>query len=131
MIAHLAKLPAERFEASRRFFAQAVKRDAAAYAAVVAAHKQHKGGHSVVERALYEAARVPLQVAEHAAALKEELRRLALAAPAKFASDIETAAELAKAAFNGAMANVRVNLDSMTDVSLIAELRELVSKLPA
>ncbi len=131
MIAHLAKLPAERFEASRRFFAQAVKRDAAAYAAVVAAHKQHKGGHSVVERALYEAARVPLQVAEHAAALKEELRRLALASPAKFASDIETAAELAKAAFNGAMANVRVNLDSMTDVSLIAELRELVSKLPA
>lgn len=130
MIANLAKVPAERFEAARRFFAQAVKRDAAAYAAVVAAQKQHKNGHSqAIEQALYEAARVPLQVAEHAASLKDELRRLAGTVPKKFDSDIETAAELARAAFNGAMANVRINLASMTDASLIAELRELVSKL--
>jgi glutamate formiminotransferase len=130
MVASLATLPAEVFEAARRFFGEAVKRDAAAYAAVVAAYKHPKESRApLVEHALFEAARVPLQVAERAAGLKGDLRRLLAAGPAKFRSDIETAQELARAAFNGAMANVRVNLESMNDENLIAQLREMVSKL--
>ena len=42
MVSGIAKLPAEAFEADRRFFAEAVKRDAAAFEAVVAAHKKAK-----------------------------------------------------------------------------------------
>ena len=42
MVAGLAKLPTEAFEADRRFFAEAVKRDAEAYQKVVAAYKKPK-----------------------------------------------------------------------------------------
>jgi glutamate formiminotransferase / formiminotetrahydrofolate cyclodeaminase len=129
MVAGLAKLPAEAFDADRRFFAEAVSRDAASYECVRAAYKKPKDERGpFVEQALHEAARVPLEVAETAAGLGERLRALASAAPDKFGSDIATAQSLARAAIEGALANVRINIASMKDEPAIAGLRERLAK---
>jgi formiminotetrahydrofolate cyclodeaminase len=130
MVSGLAKMPADAFETDRKFFAEAVKRDAASYDGVRAAYKRPKDERApFVEQALHEAAVVPLEVAEAATALKSRLRELAVTAPAKFGSDIETAQGLAQAGINGALANVRINIESMKDESLIAPLRERLGKL--
>jgi glutamate formiminotransferase len=130
MVSGLAKLPGDAFEADRKFFAEAVKRDAASYDAVRAAYKRPKDERApFVEQALHGAAVVPLEVAEAAAALKTRLGHLAAAAPAKFGSDIETARGLAQAGIDGALANVRINIESMKDESLIAPVRERLAKL--
>ncbi|HUE24896.1 MAG TPA: glutamate formimidoyltransferase [Bryobacteraceae bacterium] len=130
MVSGLAKLPADAFEADRKFFAEAVKRDAASYDAVRAAYKRPKDERApFVEQALHKAAEVPLEVAEAATLLKGRLRGLAAIASAKFGSDIETAQGLAQAGIDGALANVRINIASMKDESLIAPLRERLGKL--
>ncbi len=130
MVSGLAKLPADAFEADRKFFAEAVKRDAASYDGVRAAYKRPKDERApFVEQALHEAAVVPLEVAEAATALKSRLRDLAASTPAKFGSDIETAQGLAQAGIDGALANVRINIASMKDEALIAPLRERLGKL--
>ena len=131
MVSGLAKLPTDAFEGDRKFFAEAVKRDAASYDGVRAAYKRPKDERApFVQQALHEAAAVPLEVAEAATALKNRLRELAGAAPAKFGSDIETAQGLAQAGIDGALANVRINIASMKDESLVAPLRERLAKLP-
>ena len=130
MVMGLTKLPTEDFDTSRRFFARAVKRDAEAYSAVMAAYKRPKeerGPH--VEQALLHAATVPLEVAEEAAGLKERLHTLAEAAPPKFLSDIETALALAGAAQTGALANVRINIQFMKDAGAVASLRQRLEAL--
>jgi glutamate formiminotransferase len=130
MVAGLAKLPADAWETDRKFFAEAVKRDAASYDAVRAAYKRPKDERApFVEQALHGAAVVPLEVAEAAAALNNRLRDLAATAPSKFGSDIETAQSLAQAAIYGALANVRINIESMKDEALTAQLRERLAKL--
>jgi len=130
MVAGLAKLPTDAFEADRKFFAEAVRRDAASYEAVRAAYKRPKDERGpFVEQALDEAAKVPLEVAEGAAGLRDRLRALAQTSPARFASDVETARSLAQAGMDGALANVRINITSMKDESLIAPLRERLAKL--
>jgi len=129
MVAGLAKLPAEAFDADRKFFAEAVGRDAASYEGVRAAYKKPKDERGpFVEQALHEAAKVPLEVAEAAAGLRERLRALASTAPDKFGSDIATAQSLARAAIEGALANVRINIESMKDEPMIAELRERLAR---
>ena len=130
MVSGLAKLPTDAFEADRKFFAEAVKRDAASYEGVRAAYKRPKDERApFVEQALYEAAVVPLEVAEFATGLKNRLRDLAATAPAKFGSDIETAQGLAQAGIDGALANVRINIASMKDESAVAPLQERLGKL--
>ncbi len=130
MVSVLSKLPADAFEADRKFFAEAVKRDAASYEGVRAAYKRPKDQRApFVEQALHEAAVVPLEVAEAATALKERLRALAAAAPGRFGSDVETALGLAQAGIDGALANVRINIESMKDASLIEGLRGRLARL--
>ena len=124
MVSGLAKLPAAEFDRSRRFFADAVVRDAEAYNGVIAAYRRPKEERRpYVEQALEQAARVPLEVAEEAAAVRQSLKTLAQAAPSKFASDVETALALAGAAIEGALANVRINLASIKNETLAVELR--------
>jgi len=130
MVCGLAKLPTDAFDAGRKFFAEAVKRDAASYEAVRAAYKRPKDERApYVEQALHEAAKVPLEVAEAAVSLRERLRTLAATAPSKFGSDVETARGLAQGGIDGALANVRINIESMKDESAIAALRERLAKL--
>jgi len=129
MVAGLAKLPVEPFDADRKFFAEAVARDAASYEEVRAAYKRPREERGpFVEQALHEAARVPLEVAEAASDLGERLRTLASTSPDKFASDVETARSLARAAREGALANVRINIASMKDEPTIASLRQRLAR---
>lgn len=116
MVAGLAKVSAEQYTQDRLFFSSAVRRDARAYESVLAAYRKPKEERGpFVEEALRQAAAVPLEVAERAAALKRRLGELGQQAPPKFSSDIETARALASAAVTGAAANVRINLASITD----------------
>jgi glutamate formiminotransferase/formiminotetrahydrofolate cyclodeaminase len=127
MVAGIAKLP---FESGRDFFAEAVKRDAAAYEGVLAAYKRPKEGRApFVEEALHQAAQVPLEVAERAAELKVGIDTLRSSAPQKFSSDLETARSLAQAASAGALANVRTNLESIKDDSFRQTVLERLRKL--
>jgi formiminotetrahydrofolate cyclodeaminase len=129
MVAGLAKLPVGNFEDDRRFFAEAVRRDAEAYEGVRAAYKRPKEERGpYVEPALHQASVVPLEVAEHADLLKQRLLTLAATVPEKFSSDVKTAEYLAGAALMGALANVRVTLAAMLDESLVAPIRQRLSR---
>jgi glutamate formiminotransferase len=114
MVTRLAKLASDAFEDDRRFFTEAVDRDAAAFNAVMLAYKRPKAERApYVEEALHGAADVPLQVVERIHALQERLDALQI--PARFASDLAVARALAGAARTGAMENVNINLESIQD----------------
>ena len=114
MVTRLAKLASNAFEDDRRFFTEAVDRDAAAFNAVMLAYKRPKAERApYVEEALHGAAEVPLQVVERIHALQERLDALQI--PARFASDLAVAKALAGAARTGAMENVNINLESIQD----------------
>ncbi len=114
MACRLAKQDPGAFEADRKFFTEAVDRDAEAFQHVMAAYKRPKDERGpYVEQALHGAAEVPLQVLERAAAMESRLEALQI--PAKFGSDLAVAKALAAAAKSGALENVRINLDSIQD----------------
>jgi glutamate formiminotransferase len=90
--------------------------DAASYNAVVKAYKQAKAaddGGRAVNAALQEATRVPLGVAENAAAVEQIANGLRPITSPGMKSDLTTAIALAKAAIEGALANVEINLNSL------------------
>lgn len=116
MVARLAKRPEHDFEPDRKFLAEAVERDAAAFDQVMAAYKRPKAERApFVEEALKGAAIVPMEVAERVSSLARRLSALKGEVPARYASDLETALALARASLEGALANVRTNLESITD----------------
>ena len=75
------------------------------------------------------AAEVPLQVAESAVTLSELLGQLTSIAAASMKSDLEVARLLASAGARGALANVEINLDGMTDAQCVASMREKIAAL--
>jgi glutamate formiminotransferase len=114
MVTRMSKQDCAAFEDDRRYFTEAVDRDAAAFQLVMAAYKRPKDERGpYVEEALHGAAEVPLQVYERARAM--QLRLDALAVPARFGSDLAVAKALTIAAKSGALENVRINLDSIKD----------------
>jgi glutamate formiminotransferase / formiminotetrahydrofolate cyclodeaminase len=114
MVTRLAKQDPGPFEDDRRFFTEAVDRDAEAFNQVMAAYKRPKDERApYVEEALHGAAEVPLQVYERASAMAARLEALEI--PAKFGSDLAVAKALTVAARAGVLENVRINLDSIHD----------------
>jgi glutamate formiminotransferase / formiminotetrahydrofolate cyclodeaminase len=136
--AHVDKLSAE-LDSLRRItdeLAEAIDRDAAAYDAVLAAFKlphsspeetQHRA--VAIQAATRVAAEVPLQVAERSVALFERLGQLEPIAAASMKSDLEVARYMAAAGARGALANVEVNLDSITDSAYVAQMRSNIASL--
>jgi glutamate formiminotransferase / formiminotetrahydrofolate cyclodeaminase len=130
MVTRLAKQDPGGFEDDRRFFTDAVDRDAEAFNRVMAAYKRPKDERAPhVEDALHGAAEVPLAVVERAAALQARLDALEI--PAKFGSDLAVAKALVAAAKTGALENVRINLDSMQDEAFKASVNARLSKAGA
>jgi glutamate formiminotransferase len=122
MVTRLAKLDPEPFETDRRFFTEAVDRDAEAFNHVMAAYKRPKDERApFVEEALHGAAEVPLKVMERVHAMQQRLDALQI--PAKFGSDLAVAKALAIAARAGVLENVNINLDSIQDESFKASIR--------
>lgn len=116
MVARLSKLDPAAFATSRAFLQDAVERDAAAYNAVIAAYRRPKNERApFVAEAMRGATLVPLEVLEQVDQLALALEDLKRNSPEKFASDVVTALALARAAREGALANVEINLQGLTD----------------
>ena len=114
MVTRLSKQDPGAFEDDRRFFTEAVDRDAEAFQRVMAAYKRPKDERApYVEEALHGAAEVPLEVLERASLMHGRLERLEI--PAKFGSDLAVAKALVTAAKAGVLENVKINLDSIQD----------------
>ena len=96
----------------------AIDGDAASYNAVMKAYKAAKdfaGADGIIEAALKQATSVPLGVAERArevAVIAEQLKPIT---NPNMKSDLTTARALARAAMEGALANVEINLESLQD----------------
>ncbi len=110
--------------------AEAIDRDAAAYDAVVAAYKlpqesaeEKRLRAEAIQRATRGATEVPLQVAERSVALFERLGQLGSIAAASMRSDLKVARLMAAAGARGALANVEINLDSITDANYLTSMR--------
>ena len=116
--------------------AQAIDRDAAAYDAVLAAHKMPQGSAEESQRrkeailaATREAAEVPLHVAETSVALFERLRQLAPMSAASMRSDLQVARLMAAAGARGALENVEINLNGITDAAYVQAMRDKIRAL--
>ena len=99
----------------------AIDADAESYNAVMKAYKQAKdsaGADGIIDAALKQATSVPLSVAERAREVVGIVERLQPITNPNMKSDLTTATALARAAIQGALANVEINLESLKDSRL-------------
>jgi glutamate formiminotransferase len=110
----------------------AIDADAESYKSVMDAYKKAKASAAadeLITSALKEATMVPLGVAERArevGRIAEELRPIT---NPNMKSDLVTASALARAAIEGALANVEINLESLKDEKFTAKVRAQVVAL--
>ncbi|HYX70390.1 MAG TPA: glutamate formimidoyltransferase [Terriglobales bacterium] len=112
----------------------AIDADAEAYKSVVAAYKQAKdaaANNGAVRDALKTATSVPLEVAERAREVGRIAESLKPITNPNMASDLTVAAALARAAVEGALANVEINLTSLEDEAFAREVRGRAGVLKA
>jgi glutamate formiminotransferase/formiminotetrahydrofolate cyclodeaminase len=103
--------------------------DAASFNEVMAAFKkvrEHPEAQSEVDAALKKATRVPLVVAERANEVGKVLEGLRPITNPKMASDLAVGIALARAAVEGALANVEINQGDLHDGAFVAEVRKRV-----
>ena len=116
----------------REALKSAIDADAESYNMVMKAYKQAKdtaGTDSVIEAALKQATRVPLNVAEQAREVTGIVERLRPITNPNMKSDLTTATALARAAIQGALANVEINLESLKDSAFAEEMRKKAATL--
>jgi formiminotetrahydrofolate cyclodeaminase len=105
----------------------AIDADAESYNGVMSAYKKAKESaiaDGIVDSALKQATRVPLSVAERAREVLNVVDTLRPITNPNMKSDLTTAAALARAAIQGALANVEINLESLKDPEFIAQVRK-------
>jgi glutamate formiminotransferase len=108
----------------------AIDADAESYNLVMRAYKSAKessDGDAAIGSALKQATSVPLGVAEKVVEVAEISANLKPITNPNMKSDLTTAVALARAALEGALANVEINLDSLKDKQFIAETQERVA----
>jgi glutamate formiminotransferase / formiminotetrahydrofolate cyclodeaminase len=122
--------------------AAAIDRDAASYDAVLAAFKlpketpeEQRHRDEAIQKATRGASEVPMSVARKSTEIFERLGQLEAISSASMLSDLRVARLMAAAGARGALANVAINLDSITDASFVANMRrqsaEIESRLSA
>jgi formiminotetrahydrofolate cyclodeaminase len=136
--AHVDKL-SEHLEALRKSteeLARAIDRDAESYDQVMKAFKLPQGNaeesrqrEKALQRTTRGATEVPLDVAKRSIALLESLVQLETIAAASMKSDLQVARFVASAGARGAIANVEINLDAITDAGYVQSVREQVAAL--
>jgi len=133
LAAHASALAegAAQFQAASQALAEAADRDAEAFAAVMAAYKLPKETFEnprqrelAVQQALTKAVEMPLDVAHHAATVFEKLGQLESMASPSMLSDVRVARMMAAAAVRGALENVAINLESITDAAFVERARD-------
>jgi glutamate formiminotransferase len=105
----------------------AVDADAESYNAVMKAYKQAReaaNGDAVIDAALKQATSVPLGVAERSQEVGNLSEKLGPITNPNMKSDLTTASALARAAVEGALANVEINLASMKDGDFVRATRQ-------
>jgi glutamate formiminotransferase/formiminotetrahydrofolate cyclodeaminase len=110
----------------------AIEEDAEAYDGVVRAYREARvstGADGSVNAALERATRVPWEVAQRALEVAAISETLGPITNPNMRSDLATAVALAKAGVEGARANVEINLESLKDGPLAAELRQKLAAL--
>jgi formiminotetrahydrofolate cyclodeaminase len=126
-----------RLSSLREELKAAIDADAHAYEDVVKAYKAAKqgdgGGGRAVHDALRGATMVPLGVAERAREVGLIAEKLASITNPRMSSDLTVARSLARAALEGALANVEINLESLEKEEPIfaSEVREKAAALRA
>ncbi len=110
----------------------AIDADAESYNSVMKAYKAAKdspNGDAGITEALKDATRVPLGVVERAREVGAWAERLRPITNPRMTSDLGVAASLARAAIEGALANVDINLESLNDESFLGEVKTRLAEL--
>ncbi len=110
----------------------AIDADAESYNVVMKAYKSAKesaNGDAAISAALKQATSIPLGVAEKVVEVAKIASTLRPITNPNMKSDLTTAIALAKAALEGALANVEINLDSLKDDAFVAETRKRAAAL--
>jgi glutamate formiminotransferase len=129
-----------RLNGLREELKSAIDADAEAYNAVMKTYKAAKASgdsgraNEAITAALQQAANVPLGVAERAVEVARIAAGLKPITNPNMNSDLTTAIALAKAALEGALANVTINLDSLKpdspeDLAFVSETRKRAAAL--
>jgi glutamate formiminotransferase len=110
----------------------AIDADSEAFNVVMKAYKEAKtspDGDALIDAALKQATAVPLRVAQKAKEVERIAERLKPITNPNMKSDLISSIALAKAAIEGALANVEINLESIKDQSFVAATRAEVQAL--
>lgn len=111
----------------------AIDADAASYNQVMAAYKHAKTfpaeGDTVIESAMKTATTVPLETAQKAREVGEIVATLRPVTNPNMASDLTVASALARAAVQGALSNVEINLSSIKDAAFVSVVRSKAAAL--
>jgi len=110
----------------------AIDADAESYNLVMKAYKSAKessDGDAAITEALKQATSIPLGVAEKVVEVVRLASTLKPITNPKMKSDLTTAIALARAALEGALANVEINLDSLKDEAFVAGIRNRAAAL--
>ncbi|HEX8818086.1 MAG TPA: glutamate formimidoyltransferase [Terriglobales bacterium] len=105
----------------------AIDADAESFNVVMKAYKQAKeatNGDQIIDIALKQATSVPLGVAERSAEVAQMAEKLRSITNPNMKSDLTTSIALAKAAIEGALANVEINVESIKDAKFVDETRK-------
>ena len=126
------------FNSASRFFAEAIDRDAASFDAVMAAYKLPQETSELkstregaIQKAMQGAAQVPLEVARRAVSVFEKLGQLERISSPSMLSDVRVGRLMSSAAVRGALENVAINLESITDTAFTLPMRSEAQSLAA
>ncbi|HXU19138.1 MAG TPA: glutamate formimidoyltransferase [Verrucomicrobiae bacterium] len=118
------------FDAASRRLAAAIDRDAESFQSVMAAYRLPNGTeddreqrHTAIQNALLDAIEAPLEIAREAAQLFERLGQLESLSSPSMLSDVRVARLMASASVRGALENVAINLQSVTDARVDERVR--------
>ncbi|MGH9814890.1 MAG: glutamate formimidoyltransferase [Candidatus Acidiferrales bacterium] len=110
---------------------EAIETDAASYDAVLASMKlpketpdEQSRREAAIQKATQMAALVPLRVAQAAAEIFERLGQLEAISSPSMLSDLRVGRLMAAAGARGALENVAINLESITDAAFVKQMRE-------
>jgi glutamate formiminotransferase / formiminotetrahydrofolate cyclodeaminase len=127
-------------KAAADFLATAIDRDATSFESVMASYKLPQGTpeeqdrrDAEIQKALRSAAAVPMEVARKATEIYERLRQLEPISSPAMLSDVRVGRLMAAAAAHGALENVAINLESITDAefarAMTAEFASIEARL--
>jgi glutamate formiminotransferase / formiminotetrahydrofolate cyclodeaminase len=114
----------------REAFKAAIDADAESFHDVMAAFKKakdHPEAQTEVNDALKRATEIPLKVAEQAGETGTIIDSLRPITNPKMASDLTVGVGLAKAAADGALANVEINLGDISDAEFVSQVQRRVA----